>query len=262
VIPGIGNLEALVPLGVTFALITMRLTMLMATAPVLNSMMIPTRVKAVIIVLLSYIIHLGLVDTGEAPLDMLSLIIAAAGEAAIGATAGFSAAIIFAAADGAGKLIGIPMGLGFATIVDPMTRAQTVVTSQIFSLLMGLVFFVLDVHHLLIRMVTRSFEVIPPGQAIPSSDSAMIIVRSAGRVFEGAIQLAAPVLVVLLGTMVALGVLARVAPKINLFVLSFAVSIAVGLLALRAAMPQMLVWMKQVIGSIEPMTAQSLLFYR
>lgn len=257
-IPSIPGMNTLAPMAIVFGLICVRMGFLIATMPLFNSKILPTRIKAAVVALLSFVAYTGLHQVQLPAQDGISLILAAVGEASIGAAAGLSAGIVFAAVEGAGRLMGIPMGLGFANVVDPLSSTSSVVTSRFLGVVVAMIFLVMDVHHVIFRLLARSFQTLPPGHVIPSQISARTLVESAGSIFRGSVQLAAPVLVVLLGVMVTLGLLARVAPKVNLFVLSFAISIAVGLLSLRAALPEMTVWIRQAVSRIEPMTERVL----
>jgi flagellar biosynthesis protein FliR len=100
-------------------------------------------------------------------------------------------------------------------------------------------------------LFAMSFHTLPPGQVFPHPEMGLNLSHAAGAIFVGTIQLAAPVVVVVLATLIALGLLARVAPKMNLFILSFGISVALGLVALRASIPSALAWMGGTISNVE-----------
>jgi flagellar biosynthetic protein FliR len=238
-----------------FSLISIRMAFLFVSAPLLSSRLIPMQIKAAIVVFISFITYLGLPAVVPPPVDVIGFLIAVPGEAAVGASAGITASIVFAAVEGGGRLMGIPMGLGFAQVVDPMTQGSTVVTARFLGVITSMMFLALNIHHVLFKLISTSFIVLPPGTVIPTVVSSKTLVDSASLIFIGSAQLVAPILIVLLGVLTALGILARVAPKINLFALSFAISIGLGLIALRGALPQMAVWLEHSLNTIEPLAS-------
>ncbi len=250
--------EALIPLFVVFLLISVRITFLFLISPVLSAAPMPRKFTGAILVLISVAVFFGLPDPSAPRLELGTLVLAIVGEASVGTAAGLTARLVFAAAEGAGRLLGIPMGLAFSNMVDPMTRVQAVVTSRFLGLIMAMIFLVLDMHLILIRLVAKSFVVLPPGQVIPSPSVGLHLSEKATLIFNGTMQLAAPVLLVLLGVMMAMAILAKVAPKVNLMVLSFAMSIALGLISMRAAIPEIVTWTRDAVTRIEPLVAETI----
>ncbi|MCP4679340.1 MAG: flagellar biosynthetic protein FliR [Deltaproteobacteria bacterium] len=257
-IPLINNSDALVPHVTVFILVMTRIGSLFITAPMLNAKTIPVRIRVATCILVSLAVFVSLPSSQVPPLDAIMLTLAVLGEVCVGAAAGLSAQLIFAAVDGGGRLLGIPMGMGFSQAIDPLTGSNSLVIARFFGVLVMLLFIVMDIHHTLLRLVARSFAVLPPGHVLPSPAAAQTLLKNASLVFVGSVQLAAPVLLVLLGVMVAIGLLAKIAPKVNLFVLSFAISIALGLVALRAAIPAEAAWIREALMRIEPMAIQAI----
>lgn len=250
--------QLLLPLGINIAMIMTRLLFLFISAPAIGSELLPQRISISIVFVISIAVYTGLPEIGMPSLLPIDLVIAAFGEAALGASAGLSARIIFGAVETAGQVMGVPMGLGFSQSVDPLTNTQSMVTSRFLGLIVGMLFFALDVHLVLIKYIVQSFKVMGPGEVIFNGEVGIVLARKAGIMFTAAIQLAAPVLVVLMGIMVSLGMLARIAPKVNLFVLSFAISIGVGLIALKAAIPNIVAFTRNIVNSIEPFVGEVL----
>ncbi len=254
----IPSADTVIPLFVTFSFVVLRIAFLFLTAPVLGASIMPMRIRVAVVVVISSAVFIGLPPTVAPSLDVVTLTGAVLGEAAVGAAAGLTARLVFSAIEGAGQLAGVPMGLGFSQMADPLSSSNAVVTSRFLGIIAALIFIGMDAHHVLIRLLAGSFRALPPGQIIPSPEAGKTLVKSASMVFSGAVQLAAPVLLVLLGVMLSIGLLARVAPKVNLLVLSFAISIALGLIAMRAALPEMGAWIRVAINRIEPLVAHIL----
>lgn len=254
--PGLPNAEALVPMEIALILVAARLTGLFFAMPIFSGYTVPVPIRAAAIVVISALVMVSIPAPRQIPTDLVGLVLALLGELFVGFCAGFSARIVFAAVETAGQLLGLPMGLGFANAVDPVSNSNQVVTSRLLGILVAFLFLILDVHIALLRLVIESFVVLPPGEAFVAPEVAINIVGQAGMIFDGAVQLAAPVLLVLLATLASLGLLSKVAPKVNLFVLSFAISIALGLIALKTALPDMTAWLRNTVDNIEPMALQ------
>ncbi len=250
--------ELLLPVVVALTMIITRLGFLMIAIPAFGGTLLPKKILVASVMVMSIAVYTGLPEVHPISLEPVSLIIAAFGEAVLGASAGLATRMVFAAVDTAGQVLGVPMGMGFSQAIDPTSNAQSVVTSRFLSMIATLLFFALDLHLVLIRYIIESFRVFGPGEVVFHGHVGLFLAQKGGMMFNAAIQLAAPVLVTLMGVMASLGMLARIAPKVNLFVLSFAVSIGVGLLALKAALPNVIAFSRGLILSIEPFVGDTL----
>jgi flagellar biosynthetic protein FliR/FlhB len=120
------------------------------------------------------------------------------------------------------------MGFGMFNLIDPSSHAQVTIVAEWEQLVALLVFLVLDVHHLLIEALLASFRTAPPGAVVLAAGGLQTVFHVAGDVFGIGVRIAAPVVIVLLMTNAALGVLARSIPQLNVFVLGFPVNVGVG----------------------------------
>jgi flagellar biosynthesis protein FliR len=146
----------------------------------------------------------------------------------IGIAMGFAARVVFAAVDMAGTFIGFQMGLGFATFFDPLQGAQTPVLSEFIGLLALLLFMAFDGHLLYISTVAQSFHAIPVGPEALAAGSWKNLAELGSKIFSAGLLLALPVIVALLIVNVALGVLTKAAPQLNLFALGFPLTLMGG----------------------------------
>jgi flagellar biosynthetic protein FliR len=137
----------------------------------------------------------------------------------------------------AGQLAGIQMGIGLSNLIDPQTQEHITSLAQWQNLLALLIFLSIDGHHLLIRAVADSFRVLPLGGGIPSPEGFGMVVDLAGGLFVIALKVAAPVLVLLLLVNAAMGVLAKLIPQLNVFIVGFPLNVAAGLFVLTASQP-------------------------
>lgn len=250
------GMDALIPLAVTFFLVAARIGFLFITMPALSSRAIPMRIQGALLVTVTFAVMTSLPSLKHLPVDAVGILKAMLGEAAIGAAAGLTAQIMMAAVETAGQVLGIPMGLGFSGTVDPSSGGNVIITTFFLQLIAMMLLLVLNVHHMLLALIVKSFVLLPPGAVEISFVSAHKLVSGAAVIFEGSVQLAAPVLLVILGVMVTVGLLSRVAPKMNLLVLSFAISVGLGLYTLYVALPDMTAWIRGAMMRIEPFAVE------
>jgi flagellar biosynthesis protein FliR len=154
----------------------------------------------------------------------------------IGFAMGFALRLVFGAVDLAGTLISNQMGLGFATAYDPNSASQTPVISEFLGLLALLVFMAINGHLMVISTLVQSFSAIPIGNGSAANGSWLNIASAGGIIFSSGIFLALPLVATLMITNIALGILSRVAPQLNLMAIGFPVTIALGFIALLISM--------------------------
>jgi flagellar biosynthetic protein FliR len=220
----------------TFVLVLARISGLMATAPVLGHLTVPVRVRAGFAGVLAAALAPVVTPAPEAA-SLFAVAGLVAVEGAVGVVIGLAAQLVLAGVQLGGQLAGIQMGFGIVNLIDPQTHAQVSVIAQWEQLLALLVFLVLDVHHLLLQALIGSFQAAPPGAVLISAASLYGVVALAADLFVVGVRVAAPVLVALLLTNGALGVLARTVPQLNVFVVGFPLNIGVGLIVLGASLP-------------------------
>ena len=222
---------------VAFVLVLMRMAGIFLTAPVFASRNIPVMVKASWILVISFLVFpvvdfkpLALPSTG------IPFGLAVVRELLIGFSIGLAATLIFTGIQLAGQIIDIQMGLGLVNIIDPMTSTQISVMGQFYFLTATLVFLSVDGHHFLLRGVADSFAVIPLGQAHFTPALGTEMMRLFSQVFFIAFRVGAPVIGALFITNLALGVVARTVPQMNVFIVGMPLNLAVGFLIAAASM--------------------------
>ena len=169
----------------------------------------------------------------------LATFVAVAAEALVGLAIGFVLQIAFAAPLVAGEIIGGSMGIGFANMIDPNSGRSSPAIGQFLSILMTLLFLSLDGHLILVDMVVRSYRALPPGAAWLTAGQLRDIALFGGYAFLAGLLLALPVGFLLLCLNLAVGMLSRSAPALNLFAVGLPASLAVGVVALAMAFPVM-----------------------
>lgn len=150
----------------------------------------------------------------------------------VGIAMGFAVRTVFAVTDVAGEFIALQMGLGFATFYDPLNSSQTPVIAEFLGLITLLLFMAMNGHLMYAATLAQSFSVIPVGAPLLGADSWLNIARLGSTIFSLALLLSLPIVVALMITNVALAVLTRAAPQLNIFALGFPLTLLGGFFAL------------------------------
>ncbi len=209
---------------------------LFAAAPPFNNAALTTRIRLVLGLAIALAISPALPPMPAIePASGLGVLILAQ-QMLIGLAMGFALRLVFSAIDLAGMMISTQMGLGFATAYDPQTTSQTPVVSELIGMLALLLFLAINGHLMVISTLVQSFTFLPVKLLAISEASWLNIANAGGIIFSAGVMLALPAVTALLITNVALGVLGRVAPQLNLIVIGFPVTILLGLVALYIGM--------------------------
>jgi flagellar biosynthetic protein FliR len=155
----------------------------------------------------------------------------------IGIVMGFVLRIAFAAVDLAGQLIGLQMGLSFAVFYDPQNTAQTPVVSEFLNLLALLIYMAVNGHLLSLAALAESFTLLPISATPFAAKGLSAVLTWSAAMFSTGLLLALPLVAALLIANLALGVLSRVAPQLNLFAVGFPVTIVSGFVVLALSLP-------------------------
>lgn len=213
-----------------FAWPWIRITAMLLAAPVFSNVQVPTWLR----VLLSLALTVAVLPAVQTPpsVDLLSLpaLLVAMQEVLIGILIGLLLAASFQAVTIAGESISLAMGLGFATMVDPQTGASVPVLSQFLLVLTTLLFLSLGGHLMLIEWLAVSFQSMPIAGAGLKRPDFMAVAAFGSQMFAGAVLIALPAVVILLVVQLAMGVMTRAAPQLNLFSVGFPLTIILGFL--------------------------------
>lgn len=215
-----------------------RILALIATAPILGNPSVPIRVKLGLAIMITLLV-MPLVEKSIPRIDPASGIglIILLQQVLIGIAIGFVMRIVFVAVEMAGELIGLQMGLGFAIFFDPQSSGQIDVIGRFMGVIASLAFLGLDGHLMLIALISQSFASLPVGVETITDVTFSTLANWGGEVFKSGLQLSLPVLTVLLIANLALGVLTRVAPQLNIFAVGFPLTLSIGLFVLALSMP-------------------------
>lgn len=153
----------------------------------------------------------------------------------IGLCLGFILRMVFAAVEIAGQFMGLQMGLSFATLFDPVNGAQTPVLAQFMVLLTVLILFASNGHHLVVTAVVDSFQQVPVSAEPMSSKGFYSILHWSASMFSTGLQIALPVTAAVLASNLAIGMMSRAAPQLNIFAVGFPLTLAAGFFVLYMA---------------------------
>lgn len=214
-----------------------RILGLIASAPLFANVSIPRRVKVGLGILLAMIVAPSVQVAGNIePLSMAGMLILTQ-QLLIGLAMGFSMRVIFSAVEVGGEVASMTMGLGFATFFNPQSQGRSNAVSQFLSLLTLMVYLAANVHLALLSTLIDSFTTMPIVSGPLRGNMADQVVHWAGRLFSAGLQLSLPVVAALLITNMALGILTRAAPQLNLFGIGFPITLAVGFAMIGLTLP-------------------------
>lgn len=230
-----------------------RISAALVAAPIFSHPAIPHLVK----ILVAFSLTLAIFPTAHLnagaaidPNSLSDVIILTLKESLVGFTLGFTARIIFDSLTFAFVFVGMQMGFAFSVYYDPSSDSNTPTVSQFMMILMTLVFFAFDGHHLIIRALADSFSAVPLGNGVINNLAATYILETGSQIFLIGLRLAAPVAVVIFVVNLAFGVVARSVPQINVIIVSFTVNILVGLVVLSIMLPMLGMSMSTVAGEM------------
>jgi flagellar biosynthetic protein FliR len=216
-----------------FSLVLGRMAGILASIPIFGSKAVPMRIKATLIFAMTLLLYPTIkAHLPQLPADSISLGLLVVRETLIGLTLGIISQVVFAAVEFCGQLVGMQMGISIAALFDPNTQNNVPTMALFEGILAMLLFMALGVHHLFIRALVESYQVIPVGAWHMSGELLKFLIDSTTSIFLLGIKLAAPVMVALLATTVALGIMARTFPQMNIFMISMPLNIGVGFLIL------------------------------
>jgi len=214
-----------------------RILGLLAASPLFGNSSVPASVKLSLGVLLAMVVAPAVpLLPGSDPTSLAGLLILAQ-EMLIGLAMGFSIRIVFAAVEMAGEISSLTMGLGFATFFDPNTQGRSSAISQFLALVATMTFLAVNAHLVLLSVLVESFYTLPVSASPVYGGGFKQLADWGGKIFSTGVQLSLPIVAALLITNVALGILTRAAPQLNLFGIGFPITLGVGLLVIAMTLP-------------------------
>lgn len=216
-----------------------RVLAVFTSAPVLSSRAFPLRAK----IALSFLVALAAqASLPVAPVvsfndpDALAVVLQ---QVVIGLSIGFAVRLVFAAVELAGEVVGFQMGLNFAAFFDPSMNTQSSAVARFFAQMASLLFVVMNGHLMVLMAVTQSFVAFPVSPHFLDALASMQLQKLGSEIFSSALWIALPMVGILLFTNMALGIISRVSPQMNIFAIGFPITLVVGILAIAITLPML-----------------------
>lgn len=223
-----------------FLLILCRVTSFFVVSPVFSAQHVPTQLKIGLAFFTAFIAYFGVGMATPVAMDSL-YILTVIREVLVGLCLGFIAYMFFTVVQIAGSFIDLQMGFGIANVIDPMTGAQSPVLGNLKYIIALLLFLSFNGHHFLLEGIMRSYEWIPLDNNLfylsNNGQLSDFMIRTFSSVFALSFQIAAPLVVALFLADVGLGLLARVSPQFNIFVIGLPLKILLGFVMLLLLFP-------------------------
>ncbi|HSK10814.1 MAG TPA: flagellar biosynthetic protein FliR [Vicinamibacterales bacterium] len=213
-------------------LLLVRPAALLAIAPPFGGSYTPAWVK----IGMSVVLALFVAPTVSVPevTGGAMLVVVVARELMIGIALAMAVRVMLAGVELAGQLAGFQLGFAYAAAVDPQTGARNNLIATLYANLALFTFLAINAHHLLLRAFTQSYASVPIGLGGVDAGLGALVARTLGAIFLIGVQLAAPVVIVLLIVELGLGLITRAAPALNMMIIGFPVRLLAGLIVLGA----------------------------
>jgi flagellar biosynthetic protein FliR len=242
-----------------FLLAFTRLMAMLAPVPMLGGRGIPARVRVALGILLTMLlIPWQPLPPEAASLSALEMALAVARELCLGVLAGFAASLAFGAVQTAGELMGVSGGFGSGRVLNPTLGTSGTALDQLFLLTAMLLFMILNGHHLVLVAVHQSFQLVPVNSPLPAAllsdpvESAQPLMRLAAQLIGLGTLMALPVIGAALMADVALGLLSRVAPQVQVFFFDAPLKIGLTLLTLTLSLSLLMPLLSDLMRAIGP----------
>jgi flagellar biosynthesis protein FliR len=228
---------------------TLRVGGFVLAAPIASESAIPGMIKIIMSLSLAFLMAPLVPIPAELAIFSGAGLLAAVQEVLIGVAIGMVVQLTFEALTFAGQTISLTMGLGFATLVDPQRGAQTTVLGQMFMMFGMLTYLAINGHLVLLGALAESFQSLPIGAAHIDKGFPLSVVLWGARVFESGLMIALPAVIALVIVNLALGVVTRAAPQLNLFGIGFTITLMCGFFVLIAGVDGIMTGISNLIHS-------------
>jgi len=214
-----------------------RILGLVAAAPVFGNTGVPMLIKTTLGVTLAAVVAPTLPAVPIVDPTSWAGILILGQELLIGVAMGFAMRLVFAAIEFAGEVSSSTMGFSFASFFDPSSAGRSSAISQFLALVATMAFLAMNAHLVLVEALVESFFTLPISTTPMSLGAPLEMVRWGSRIFSAGLQLAMPIIAALLVTNIALAILTRAAPQLNVFGIGFPITLGAGFLVISLTLP-------------------------
>lgn len=212
-----------------FFLIVCRVGTIMIIAPIFGNRSAPTTLRIAFALLTSLVLlPVATANLTSLPQSLPEFVGMVANQILIGAIVGFAILIIFISLQAAGHIVGMQMGFSLANVVNPLTADQASILDQFYALLAGLIFLTINGHHAVLLGAQQTFDLVPLSQTSVSLPPVPLLLGLGRDMFVIASRMAMPVMAALLLADVALAMIGRSVPQLNVFVVGLPAKVIAG----------------------------------
>ncbi len=212
-----------------FFWVFVRISVLVFLLPLFGARNVPTLWKAGFSFVLAVLLTPLVPPPQALPQSPPAILLGIAAELLMGLIMVFGVLVLFASVQLAGQMMSFQMGFAMARAIDPNTGVQSTALSQFLYLFTVLLFFAIDGHHLMIRGIAASFQMVPPNGISFGPSIADALIHITAHMFVVGLKIAAPIMIALFLSNLCLGIVARTVPQVNILMIGFPINIAIGL---------------------------------
>jgi len=220
-----------------FFLVLGRIAPLFVLAPLFSSTMVPPKVRTVVAVGLSIGLTPIAVHGQSIPTDPLSVAALLMEQMLVGLAFAVAVGAVFSAVEAAGTLTDLVAGFSFGSMIDPVDNSQSGPMTSLYGIVGLAMFIAIGGDAWMLRGLARTFTLVPLTKGVPIASLTSGVETAVASILVSAVEVAAPVLLALLITDVAFGMVSRVVPQLNVFAVGFPLKIGVAILIVGAALP-------------------------
>ncbi|MGI9134411.1 MAG: flagellar biosynthetic protein FliR [Rhodoferax sp.] len=217
----------------------LRVLAVFTAAPVFSSRAFPLRAKIALAFFVALATQASMPDMPVIGFNDAGALGAVAQQVGIGLAIGFAVRLVFSAVELAGEVVGFQMGLNFAAFFDPAMNTQSSAVARFFGQMTSLLFVVMNGHLMVLMAVNRSFQAFPIDQNFLQALARMKLYRFGSEIFASALWISLPMVGMLMFVNLALGIVSRVAPQMNIFAIGFPITLVVGLIGIAFTLPML-----------------------
>lgn len=217
----------------------LRVLAVFTTAPVFSMRAIPVRAKVALAFFVALATQASLPNMPVIGFDDPQVLGVVVQQVGVGLAIGFAIRLVFSAVELAGEVVGFQMGLNFAAFFDPTINAQSSAVARFFGQMTSLLFLAMNGHLMVLMAITRSFRSFPLDQNFLETLKQMKLQRLGADLFASALWIALPMIGMLMFANLAMGIISRIAPQMNIFAVGFPITLVVGLVGITVTLPML-----------------------
>lgn len=217
----------------------LRVLAVFTSAPIFSSKAFPVRARIALAFFIAFAAQASLQNQPTISITGSEAMGAVIQQVGIGLAIGFTIRLVFAAIELAGEVVGLQMGLSFASFFDPSLNTQSSAVARFFGHMAAFLFIVMNGHLLVMMAVIKSFDAFPVDQNFLEALNTMKLYSLGSDIFASGLWIALPMVGMLMFVNLAFGIVSRVAPQMNLFSIGFPIMLTVGLMSITATLPML-----------------------